>query len=195
MKNKITLALIAFTSFAFSQTGSLYIGGNVGFSSTTNNVVVGNDASSRTITFAPEAGTFLKDNLQLGMGLNFSSKNTSEDNSPSISTTTFAPVIYARKFTSITDGFSLYYGGKIFFGITSNNQNVKTNSFGVGLPIGAAFAVAPRFGIVGEYGLLSYSTTATSVNGNETTTATTFDFGVNTLGTPFTVGIYYTFKQ
>lgn len=110
-------------------------------------------------------------------------------------TTTFAPVIYGRKFVSVAESFSLYYGAKLSFGSSKTTGNSTSNSFGIGLPIGAAFAVAPRFGIVGEYGLLSYVASTNYNNGNKTTSTSTVDFGVNTLGTPFTVGIYYTFKQ
>ena len=69
--------------------------------------------------------------------------------------------------------------------------------------IGVAYALSPRFTAVGQYGLMGYRSVSNKVGGNDAGSDSSFNFGVNTVGssslsfgsgTVFNVGIYYTFK-
>ena len=72
----------------------------------------------------------------------------------------------------------------------------KTTGFGARVGTGVALALSPKFTAVGQYGLLGFESTTSKVDGTETGSNTSFDFGVNTIGASvFNIGIYYTFKQ
>jgi hypothetical protein len=81
------------------------------------------------------------------------------------------------------------------------------SGFGARVGIGVALALSPRFTAVGQYGLLGFSSVSNkNDDGDKTSTDTSFDFGVNTVGgstlsqgngsgAVFNIGIYYTIKE
>jgi hypothetical protein len=131
----------------------------------------------------------------------------------------FAPTVYGRYFWSVSDNLSVFAALYLSYGVGSNKQlaytqangttspETKTTSgtFGTRLGIGLAYALSDRFTVVGQYGLFGFSsTTNKDNNGTITDTNTSADFGVNTVGagallegngsgSPFNVGLYYTF--
>jgi hypothetical protein len=211
---KKTIFLISFIVIAMismAQKGSWYLGGIVGYSSSTNKAA--DSTGTKTIesnwSVNPEFGTFLTNSIQLGFvtGLNGSSgKVGSNKDYNSIS---FSPTLYVRNFFKITDNFSAFAG--IYLSYISgtnkyysypNGSEVETkgthSGFGARLGIGVAFAFSPRFTAVAQYGLAGFSSIAYKNNdGKKTNTVTAFDVGVNTVGTGsvFNIGLYYTFKK
>lgn len=114
----------------------------------------------------------------------------------------------------MTDDFSIFSG--VYLNVTSGTttdysggggtNELKWSGFGLRLGVGIAYALSPRFTILGQYGLLGYQSLSTKFNGNDNGTTSTFDFGLNTIGSSsfsqgngsgsvFNIGLYYTLKK
>jgi hypothetical protein len=214
MKKALILVAIVAVSFdGFSQAGSWYVGGVVGYSSSTDKVPGGNTTTTSTWALAPEVGTFLKDDIQLGAFLGIGGGSSIDDGGDIYSQSTLIPTIYGRKFFKITGNFSTFAGLYLNFisGSTTNyftggSNETKNSGFGFRLGVGVAYALSPRFTAVGQYGLLGYTSVTNKLNGTEVSSESNLDFGVNTTGysglsegngsgAVFNIGIYYTFKQ
>jgi hypothetical protein len=214
MKKALILVVIVATSFdGFSQAGSWYVGGVVGYASSSEKIPGGNTTSTSSWALGPEAGTFLKDDIQLGLVLGIGGSSQKDDGGDIYSISTLTPTVYGRKFFKITDNFSTFAG--LYLNFLSGSQTnytggggsneIKQSGFGFRVGVGVAYALSPRFTAVGQYGLLGYTSVTSKFNGNETDTTSSFDFGVNTTGSNtlsqgngsgavFNIGIYYTFK-
>jgi len=213
-KIAIILILVSATSTAWAQQGNWYIGGVAGFAS--NSVKDPAPSTNTTTTsswaFGPEVGTFLKDDIQLGVFLGLSGSSIKDDGGDLSSGSFVTPTIYGRKFWSVTDNFSLFTGLYLsYISSTATNYGgttteTKSTGFGARVGIGVAYALSPRFTAVGQYGLLGFSTLSDKINGNDAGSTTSVDFGVNTIGysglsqgngsgSVFNIGIYYTLKQ
>jgi outer membrane protein len=208
-KTIFTLAFIAFAITVLGQQGSWYLGGAVGYSSQTDKDA--DDSDNKTITsswtFNPEFGTFLSDRFQLGITLGVGGSSRKVGDNKDYSRSNFSPTVYVRHFYPITEKFSAY--GGVYLGLVTGSQKnyeyedgneteYKTSMSGFNGRVGTgiSYAIAPRFTIMGEYGLLSFSSVGYKNNdGDKTHTESDFGFGVNTLGTVFNVGIYYTIVQ
>jgi hypothetical protein len=195
MKNKsIFLFLFFFITAAttYAQKSSWYIGGQLGFNSKTETNTGYADITTTTWSVAPEVGTFLQNNLQLGFALNLGGSN-----SPNNTETRFSPVLYLRRFYPVGDKFSLFTGivGNFTTGSTKvNGESGTLSGWGLNISLGAAYGISKTFTLVGQYGLLGYSYESTSINGNKYTVSN-FGLNVNSLGPVFNVGIYWTFKE
>ncbi len=213
-KAVILLSILAASLDGYSQAGSWYIGGVAGYASNSDKNAAGtNTTTTSSWAFAPEAGTFLKDDIQLGLALGISGGSQSDTGGDIYSSSGLSPTIYGRKFFKITDTFSTFAG--LYFNFSSGSQTnyfgggsveTKDSGFGVRLGVGVAYALSPRFTAVGQYGLMGYQSSSSKVNGVDAGSSSDFDFGVNTTGysnlqqgnrsgAVFNIGIYYTFKQ
>jgi len=199
-KTLILISMVVISSMAMAQQGNWYIGGLAGFSSSKSTPNSGNETVNTTWNFAPEGGTFLKDDIQLGIALGLGGDKTKIGGNDNFKTSNLSPTIYGRKFFKITDSFSTFAGLYLDF---INNKSTsyaptvfetKTSGFGARIGIGVAYALSPRFTALGQYGLLGFKSTKDKDNGSEVGKDSSFNFGVNsTSGSVFNVGIYYTF--
>ena len=158
------LLLIAFSSLAalsYAQEGSWYIGGGVGFMSDYWKV-------------APEIGTWVADDLQLGLVGTFESIDDEVN---------VAPHLYFRKWWTVGERFSLYVGANARFNSNPNYEEGGDSVFDGFLDTGFAYAVAERWGIVGRVASVGY------IDDDFT-----FDFNMSPQSL-FNVGIYWTFIQ
>jgi hypothetical protein len=192
---------------AMAQSGSWYLGGQFGLGTQKSENFNSNRVSKTTLSnIAPEVGMFLKDDIAVGFALNFSTTTVDND----VSDTDFdkisllSPVLYIRKFWSIEDIFSAFAGLDINFsnGSFKENRNDvlttvdKVSGFGVNANIGIAFPLGKRFTAVGKYGILGYSSIMLKDDaGVKESTDSEFGFNVNSLGSLFNIGLYYTFIQ
>ncbi len=188
-----------------AQQGSWYLGGMAGVGSTNND---GTKMEMMNWNFSPEFGTFLRDDIQLGLALNINGSTTKDDGKETVSSTNFSPVLYARKFWAIGDILSTFAGVNLNFisgteTISMYDLDEKTgeekmdrSGFGASLNIGAAVALNDRFTVLTQYGLLGFSSVSNSsdVAGTEDYDVTDWGFNLNTLGPVFNVGLYYTIK-
>ena len=189
---------------AMAQKGSWYVGGTVGFNSTTDKAAAPSTNKDVTTSwsFAPEAGTFLKDDIQLGFALGLSGSTDKVNGTKTTSTFGFSPMVYSRKFFKITDNFSAFAG--VYLKLISDKTttytgatSVENKTSGIDLHLGAgvAYALSPRFTAVGQYGLLGYQSTTDKTGGVSNGTSSSFYFGANTIGPVLNVGLYYTLKK
>jgi len=195
-------ALISLQGMA--QQGNWYIGGTGGFHTSTDKAASPGTGSNTTSSwdFAPEVGTFLKDDIQLGAALRFGGGSTKNETTALTSNTNISPIVYARKFFKLTDNLSTFAGLYLnYFANTDKDEalgyETKNSGFGATLGVGMAYALSPRFTALGQYGVLGYSSSTSTFNGTDTGTSSSFNFGVNTVGagTVFNIGIYYTFVK
>jgi hypothetical protein len=200
----IIITCMASAFAAAAQQGTWYIGGLGGYSSDTDK---GPSAASGVLTitttnwaFAPEIGTFLQDDIQLGIALRFEGSSVKDDNNEQRSSSTFRPIVYGRKFFKLTDNFSTFAGLYVNYSTGTDTDYLPvpttddTSGFGVALGIGVAYALSPRFTAVGQYGVLGYQSEAYKTDGLDAGSTSSFDFGVNTVGgAVFNIGLYYTF--
>jgi hypothetical protein len=212
---KLILVTLFFASAGIvsAQQGSWYIGGVVGLNSSTSKTAAGSKTTYTDWAFAPEVGTFLKDDIQVGAFLGMTGGSTKNDGNNVDKYSSLSPTVYARKFFKVADNFSTFAGVYLTTSTGSNTAYsgataLKTDHFGFGtrVGIGVAYSLSPRFTAVGQYGLLGFQTTKRKVDGDDAGSDSSFDFGVNTVGystlsqgngsgAVFNIGIYYTFKQ
>jgi hypothetical protein len=178
-----------------AQKGSWYAGGQAGYNSRTEKNTGSPDIKTRNWAFAPEVGTFLENNLQLGMGLNLSGSKAG--NGIDSTTTRFSPVVYLRRFFKIDDRFSTFVGlvGNVTTGSAkAGNLKYDLSGWGANISLGAAYALSSRFTAVGQYGLLGYTSQTTKL-GSFKNKVNDLGLSVNSLGPVFNVGLYWTFKK
>jgi hypothetical protein len=211
---KRTIFLIFFIAFAMvsmAQKGSWYVGGLVGYNISTEKPEA--DNADKTIytnwNLNPEFGTFITNTLQIGFVGGLSGYARKVGDNKDYSSVSVNPSVYVRNFYKFTENLSAFAGVYINYinGIDksyeySTGSEVETkdshNGFGTRLGIGIAYALSPRFTVMGQYGLVGFSTIVyKDSEGHKTSTDTNVDFGINTLGsgTAFNVGIYYTFAK
>src|SRR5579859_4794574 len=110
MKNLFALVMVALPLSLMAQKGNWYVGGVVGYAANTVTAPNGFKTVSSSWALAPEAGTFLKDDIQLGLALGLAGLSDKNDNGKISSTTNLSPTAYVRKFFKVTDNFSLFAG-------------------------------------------------------------------------------------
>lgn len=211
MKRVLLIFTFIFTGYvATAQQGSWYIGGVANYASESSKSASGFTNTLSGWAFGPEVGTFLSDDVQLGIYLGLGGSSAKDDNGEISSSSEFSPTVYARKFFKITDNFSAF-GGLYLSLVSATNKDftgggnvneTKGSGFGARLGIGVAYALSPRFTAVGQYGLFGYQNVSYKQNGADAGSVSNIDIGVNTIGYGtsgqsggiFNIGLYYTFK-
>src|SRR6478609_3347858 len=170
-KAPILILMVVLSSAAMAQQGSWYIGGLVGISSSSSEATgSGLKAKNSSWAFAPEFGTFLKDDIQLGIALGITGSKETFDGDDVSKSFELDPTIYGRKFFKIDDHFSVFAGlylSLISEKTTDYNPTVEfqTSGFGAKLGAGVAYALSSRFTAVGQYGVLGFESTKDKVDG------------------------------
>lgn len=203
---KKLLFVTAFVAAAFvveAQKGNWYIGGVGGYSTNTDKSPGGVNTTTSSWAFGPEVGTFLQDDIQLGLVLSVAGSSEKDDTNQQESSSSFNPTVYGRKFFKLTDNFATFVGLYVHYSsgtdkdfLPAPTQEITTTGFGINLGAGVAFVLSPRFTAVGQYGVLGYQSESTKVDGVDAGSNSSFGFGVNTVGTAvFNIGIYYTLMK
>lgn len=207
----LTAALALCVLAANAQKNSFYIGGQAGFNSTTTSI--DNNGTSTTTSklnnysFSPEVGTFLTNQVQLGVGFTFSGSKQETPNAirgtTSASTINrYGGTVYSRYFFG-EGNFRPFVGVNVSVlpgnstvetaGATGSIRN-NTLDFGANLNAGFGYGLTKRLAVVGSFGTFGFqSSTAKQEGSNTKTTTNNFGLNANTLGNLFTVGVYYTF--
>ncbi len=194
----LTLSVI---SFAFSQTGNWFVGGSTGYSRSTQNVTGASKIALNRWDISPEIGVNILPSVQLAGALNFSHMNNDQvgfKGEAFAKRNALAPVVYCRKFWPVADHFSVFTG--VFLNWLAGKSEdfagleYRDRGLGAQLKVGAAYAIGPRFTLIGEYGAFGYTSTwSTELISDTRVSNNDFGLGVNTLGPVFDIGIYYTF--
>lgn len=198
LKHFFTLIFVFISVEAFSQGGSIYLGGTAGFNL---NTIKDSDVKRSNWSFSPEVGTFLSDNLQLGVGLKIRGSKVEFSSTSSESTIETGATLYARNFFAAGSPFRPFIGLNVDVlpGKTTDEESgsddvvVKTFTFGANLNAGFGYWISPKWTVVGSFAALGFETTSSKLDGSDTKTVEN-DFGlnINTLGNRFTIGFYYT---
>ena len=175
MKKIFMIAVMAVA--AVSANAQLWIGGEIGFNSTTNTFKTGahsQDFTSSNFTFAPEIGYNLSDNWAVAAKIGYEySENNAEiaslvdqfevpDYFKGLNTNTFYINPYARYTFLKAGNFSAFVDGGVAYGFIHLNGTSdivsNVNMFKVGVNPGVAYAINPKVGLVAHIGDLSYKT-------------------------------------
>lgn len=206
----VSLALLLSYGIVSAQSPSWYIGGMAGYGSRTNKIEGSGDKGvNSNWSFSPEFGItdVFKEGLQIGGSIGLGGNTSKFAGDKNNQTTRFDPTIYVRNYFNVTDEFSVFAG--LYFSYLSGNTKNYTylplgagtvetktshNGFGTKLGLGVAYALSDRFTVMGQYGLLNFSSVNNKGNdGNKTDSDTNFEVGMNTVGgSVFNVGLYYT---
>ena len=195
---------------AHAQKGSIYIGGQAGFNST--NVTVEERGNSRVTskrndyTFSPEIGTFLTNQVQLGVGFTFSG---SRQETPATNNTPFSNTSINRYGGTIYSRF--FFGEGVFrpfiglnasvlpgnstteFANAGSNVNANTLDIGANLNAGFGYGLTKRVTLVGSLGTFGFQRSSSKIEGSDVKIVTNnFGLNANTLGNLFNVGLYFT---
>jgi outer membrane protein W len=192
--------MIGATSFA--QKGSFYVGGQVGFSSSTTKLQSTETGKSSSWSVSPEVGTFLTNNVQLGIGLNVGGSKQVTTGVYENNTSLYGATVYSRYFFG--EGTKLF---RPFVGVnlsaipgksetTNAITNLKTETdlfnFGANLNAGFAYAISPKVTVVGNLGVLGFNSQSEKFANGTKEKTNSFGFDLNSLGNRFNIGLYLT---
>jgi opacity protein-like surface antigen len=193
----LVLVLSICTASVFAQGGSWYVGGEVGYNSTSSDAT--GDPSTTNWTLGPEVGTFFNEKWSAGLVLKFQGSSSKNDDGDISKSNSFSPDLYGRRWWKAGDRLNLFTGLDVAFGSGSTTTygvedvTVDNSNFGVNLNGGAAYAMADRWTLLLKLAGLGYSS-------NKVGDVTTTEFGLvadgNITSNQFVfIGVYYTFKQ
>ncbi|HLO56407.1 MAG TPA: outer membrane beta-barrel protein [Saprospiraceae bacterium] len=192
MKTLVAVLMIFTLGALNAQKGSFYLGGNVGFNSTSEKV--GNNDKKTTSNWAlsPEIGTWLSDNLQAGIALNIG--GASNDFA---STNLVGATLYARNWWKPGQSFRPFVGLNLSYStgkrtLKNSNYENKYNSLGANLNAGFGYSLSEKWAVIGSFGFLGFESGKSEDTAGVETTSSDFGFDVSTLGNRFNVGFYYT---
>jgi len=224
---KVTLLTIALTfaaamsSFAQTSKGTLFLGGGLGFTSSSQKATakfggttVETDGDKATqFSIVPGVGYFIADKLAVGLDLSISTNSfqTPDNNDPDDYTkttgTTFAFKPYARKYWMVGDnfGFTGTLGVGVGFGsskvevkagnTTVTNDGPKTTDLEIGVTPGIVFFPTNKVGIEANFGFIGYSssTAKTDLGGGDELkiTDSTFGLSANSITPTFSLAFRY----
>ncbi len=208
-KQVLTLAVGLMAVGANAQEASWYVGGNVGFNSTTNSMKMGNgetvDGARQTSwSLSPEIGTFLTNHIQLGAGITLNGMKTDARTTPIniVKTNQTGATIYSRYFFG-KGNFRPFVGVNIYVLPGSQTNTVGTAdtkykiiSFGANLNAGFAYGLSDRVTVVGSLGTLGFDKSVKTMDGSDAKVCeTNFGLDASSLGNRFNIGVYYTFHK
>ncbi len=208
-KTILVMAVALFTSVAASaQSGSLWLGGDLGFRTQKNShdykdINSGDDDKYMQFTIAPHVEYFLGDDMSVLVGLSYGlDKHTvigqeyppygDNDKADHIMKTSgFGFNLGVRKYFSINDKFSFYCGAH--FGINAGKESEewysdwddkyenKISTWNLFIYPGISYKVADNVVIYSQFGLLGYHHKTTKLDGNKDNKDKegVFSFGIN----------------
>jgi hypothetical protein len=161
MQKKILLAafiglIVATQSNAQIKKGAILLGGQLGFSYSDNNSGVGDDTKTTSFNFSPAVGKAIKENLVIGVDLNFVAGSSKTGSSSQTSPKTYGAGFFARQYKNLGKGFYFFGQGRAGFNYnqttsTYNNtippvsQNYTGYNIGLTVYPGVSYAVSNKF--------------------------------------------------
>ncbi|TAG02827.1 MAG: hypothetical protein EAZ44_06835 [Cytophagia bacterium] len=132
---RIIIGFIAFLtlSLGYAQTekGTIYVGGNLRFGSTTNKTTSGtitSESSSSNFSIIPDVGYFISDNVAIGLGIGYSQSTSKSPNGLTTTTTTESNFIIAPTFRyympTSSETFKFFLQARV--GINTGNVKSET---------------------------------------------------------------------
>ena len=220
--NILTLVFIfaaAASSFAQTSAGTLFVGGGLGFSSSSSKITAKSGGTTVDVdgpkgsefSILPGVGYFVADKLAIGLDLSFATGSLKEteangDYEKSTSTTIgFTP--YARKYFMVADnfGFTGTLGVGVAFGsskeevragsTTVTNDGPKVTALEIGVTPGLVFFPTNKVGLEANFGFVGFSSRTSKADlggGDELkVTSSTFGLNANSIRPTFSLGFRY----
>ncbi|MDP1725175.1 MAG: outer membrane beta-barrel protein [Bacteroidota bacterium] len=221
-KTFLILATAMVGTFANAQTGagSIMLGGNIGYTSTTTSkkitpapvppAVTPADVKSSTMMFQVIGGYFIMDGLAVGLGVDYGS-STSPNSSGSFKwdtkTSGFDIILFARKYMDVSDKFKMWGQGAFNYGSMTISDfyvtgtppaliaipDQKATLIGFNITPGFTFFPSEKWGI--DFALANFigynSMSSETTAGPTTTKTTTSDIGININTMTPTLGLFY----
>jgi len=210
----LTIAILfatAMSSFAQTSKGTLFLGGGLGFTSTSEKEKTSNSTTDGDKNFSysinPGVGYFISDKLALGLDFGFRGNNTTttqgiiDPEEIELKSTLLNVTPYARYYWMVGDNFG--FTGTLGIGIgsgstkTSTNSNTTTTSkistLEVGLRPGIVFFPTSKVGLEANFGFVGFSS-FTDKNPNDSSNKTitsSFGLNANTITPTFSLGFRY----
>jgi len=193
---------------AKGQKASWYTGGQVGYNTNRSKQIepTSNPANFKVNnwSFSPEIGTFLTNNLQLGIGLTYYGSKTKDLNTPANKqiSNSIGGKTYLRRFWG-TEAFKPFAGFNFEYLHDKNKAENGINTVGssgntvrANINAGFGYALSKRVTAVGSFGFIGFSSsTSRSWGSNEKYRHTSIGVDAGSLGDRFNIGFYYTFHQ
>ncbi len=149
--------MAAFVVASVAASAQVYVGGGIGFQSSKADTDGAKAATSFSIT--PEIGYHLDDNWAVGIGLGYSHAKSSSE----VKTDAFTIEPYARYTFAKWNNVGLFVDGVV--GYTNKTvkedgeDDVKTNTFNIGLRPGLSISLNDKLNFVTTVGFLGYKNT------------------------------------
>ncbi len=202
-KIMMTLAAVA---VAATMNAQGYVGGNIGFSNSTDKTSAAAEVTSTGFAIAPEFGYKLDDKLGVGIVLGFGTgKNKVEDTTvnPNVSTetksTTFSVKPYLRYQALTAGNFNVFVDGGLGFSTTSSDNMKAAMDFALFVTPGIAYNVNEKWSIVAKLNDMfsfGYHKDAVADVAGAPEAPTSINAGLSTGGFQLgslTFGVYYNF--
>ena len=190
---KKIMMIAAMMVAAVSANAQVWIGGEVGFNTTTNTVKVNGvstDETTNNFTIAPEIGYNLDDNLAIGIAFGYAAGSTSAAwnlTDPNEDLKVFEVSPYVRYTLVKLGSVSIFADGGIDYAHIDNDGD-KANAFGVGIKPGLAVTLTPKLSFVSHFGMLGYQQAKADHDGAEAISTIGLDLSNN-----LSFGLYYNF--
>lgn len=201
-------ALLGCGAFAQTSEGSLALSGSMNFRKETirnhNNIAGEHKVVGRTINLYPAVGYFVKDGLELGVGIGLSqyaAKTEHEENVYFSRNNTISLRPYARKYVALTEqlqfhgtGYAMVgYGNGKIKNTADNSSNVThtSNVLGIGLYPGLTYFATPKLGFTATFGALSFERRSEKPKDSTQSVRTTDTFMANFHPSSVSVGFGY----
>jgi outer membrane protein len=223
---KLFIAVLAFVTFAFStnaqtEKGTIYLGGQVGFSSGSSKTTTTQGGTSitaegpKTSSFSllPSAGYFFSDNMAIGLGLGYNQNQTVTKGTNTETTNTTGIFVVAPHFRyympTSAENFKFFVQASVELGFGNRTNEVKSGNTTtttkssinqLGVFVSPNFAYFPTKAWAIELGLrgIGYSSTtetqkADTFNNNTEVkqTQNSFVFDVNSLAPTLGVRVFF----
>jgi hypothetical protein len=176
MKNLIFTAMLiglSFSLIAQPAAKSFFIGGSVGYSSTSSEQGTGNpNSTSSTFSVLPTAGYFLSDKLAVGLGVGIVMDK--DDNGATVDKATgFGLSPYVQFYKPIGEGqFSLFAEGGLQYSSFTNKPdggpNFSSNAFGFYIAPGFAYFFDSKWALDFKLQAVRFSVSDPNTDGGST---------------------------
>lgn len=201
-------ALLGAGAFAQTTQGTIAVAGSVNFRNETirNHSSIPNEhkITNRTLNLQPSVGYFVKDKLELGMGIGFtriSYKTEQEDEGTSGRNLSVSLRPYVRKYVALTEQLQLHGTGYAAVGFgNSKLRNAAedtdeithtSNNFGFGIYPGLTYFATPKIGFTATFGSLSFSRTKEKPKDSAQSERTTNTYAADLHPSSISIGFGY----
>ncbi|WP_299222003.1 outer membrane beta-barrel protein [uncultured Aquimarina sp.] len=181
MKKILLTAVVVFTvAFTNAQDGGfskgdIFISGSFGYNSTSTG-----DAKSNSFEITPRAGFFVSDNIAVGARIGYTTQKQEIPFTDDAKSNVFTGGAFGRYYFTPSSKFSIFGElGANYLSIKTEIGTIDstTDGFLIGGGPGVSYFISDNFALEAFWGALSYSSTKSDFNGDESTDL--FSIGVN----------------